>query len=116
MPAAPIIIGIAGIQVPLVASARPISHKPTIIAAATTTRKRASTNASDTTMIAIKRMATPIEAGRSRPARLFFASGADSADIRVGSDFEQLGFLVLEQVVDLVNMLLRHTIEPLLGP
>ncbi len=56
---------------------------------------------------------TAIAAGRSRPADRFFLGGA--AAWSVTSDLEELGFLGLEQLVDLLLVLLGEGVELLLG-
>src|SRR4051812_3796657 len=63
---------------------------------------------------------TPIAAGRLRPALLGVRDVAPSAaapmlSTATRSDLEQLGFLVLEDLVDLVDVLLGHAVEALLG-
>src|SRR6187200_2809250 len=63
---------------------------------------------------------TAIAAGRLRPALLGVRDAAPSAvapmlSTATRSDLEQLGFLVLQDVVDLVHVLLRHAVEALLG-
>src|SRR6478736_1382463 len=63
---------------------------------------------------------TAIAAGRFRPALLGVRDAAPSAvapmlSTATRSDLEQLGFLVLQDLVDLVHVLLGHAVEALLG-
>src|SRR5262245_39840900 len=75
-------------------------------------------NASDAATAPSSTTAEVIAAGRSRPARpwSFCGGGPGGEPVWViASDLEELGFLVLEEVVDLVGVVLRHPVEPLLG-
>src|SRR4029079_16751172 len=63
---------------------------------------------------------TAIAAGRLRPALLGVRDAAPSTvapmlSTGTRSDLEQLGFLVLEHVVDLVDVLLGQAVQTLLG-
>src|SRR5688500_15500835 len=97
------------------------SHTATTTAAATITMKAVFQKARDAAMAARSTTAEATAAGRSRPARPWsFVGDPDAGGVEVviggGSDFEQLGFLVLEEVVDRVGVLLGQAVEPLLGP
>jgi hypothetical protein len=52
-------------------------------------------------------------AGRSRPTLPGRGRVGEKGEV-IGSDLEQLGFLVPQQIVDLVDVLLGHAVEPLL--
>src|SRR3954464_8890738 len=98
------------------------SQIATTTAAATMNMKAVFQNASDTAIAASSTMAEAMLAGRSRPARpwSFCAGGPGGVPAWVmgaaPSDLEELGFLVLEQVVDRVGVGLGHRVETLLRP
>src|SRR5207244_854169 len=80
-------------------------------------------NASESAMAARSTTADATAFGRSRPARpcsfgtgsfCTWSSGAGRS-AWVISDLDELGFLVLEEVVDLVGVGLGHRVETLLG-
>src|SRR4051812_9484681 len=67
-------------------------------------------------MTAPKPTPTPIAAGRLRPAREAGAEGALIPLVEArSSDLEQLGFLVLDQVVDLGDVPVGDRLQLLLG-
>src|SRR4051812_7881749 len=71
------------------------------------------------TPTAARRSRPALDAGGSATAVAAASAGGPSGEasfiVVARSDLEQLGFLVLEHVVDLVDMLLRHRLELLLG-
>src|SRR3982751_4267852 len=109
----PVRTGSTGILMRAVEKARVSSNRP-IARATTTTGMNASfwMNSVATTR-PMRPTATAIEAGRLRPARLVFFSGATgvSADCGVSagdSDVKELCLFVLEQLIDGVDVLLGH--------
>src|SRR4051794_38305834 len=108
------------------------SHTATSTAATTITMNAVFQKSSETMIAAPRTTPDAIAAGRLRPARLTWGGtgvagvegtsgrggGGDDigrSGLREASDLEQLGLLVLEQLVDLVGVLLGDPIEPLLG-
>src|SRR6478672_1728199 len=108
------------------------SHTATTTATATIPMNAVFQKKSDTRIAATRTTAEMTAARRSRPARPWSfliasaggsiggwggpAAGGSEVVMVAGSDLEQLGFLVLEQVVDLVGVGLGHRVEALLGP
>src|SRR4051794_37315885 len=98
------------------------SQTATMTAATTITMKPGFQNANEAMIATASTTPDPMAAGRSRPARLAFgpgvtgsplpdgagtaAGGGSEELISGGSDLEQLSFLVLEEVVDRVHVLL----------
>src|SRR3954452_17106580 len=115
----PAISGCSGRSMPLAANPRWSSQTATTTAAATTTMKAVFQTTSVAMMTATRTTALVIAAGRFRPARpcsWAVASCVEGVMSRVErSDLEQLGLLVLEEVVDRVGVLLGQTFQPLLG-
>src|SRR5687768_14810997 len=114
----PVSTGRTGILMRAVENARVSSNRP-IARAITTTGMNASFWMNSVAMTTpISPTPTAIDAGRLRPARLVFSATAGvSADSGVSagdSDVKELCLFVLEQLVDRVDVLLGHRVEPLL--
>src|SRR3954454_8714790 len=89
------------------------SQMATQTAAATMSMNAGFQKNSDSPMAAGSTTAEPIAALRSRPARRWSLVGAGAVPV-IGSYLDQLGFVVLEHVVDAVGVLLGEALEPLL--
>ena len=124
----------SGTSIPAPRRSAPASSQVAIAAdTASTGTKNCRTNSSDDRMIAPIETPTTIAATRLRPSRADFscrgaaacpgvnggpaeANGRSrEAEVDTGSDFEELGFLVLHQVVDLVDVLVDRGLQLLLG-
>src|SRR5688572_26032088 len=94
------------------------SQIATTTAAATMNMKAVFQNASDNAIAASSTIAEAMLAGRSQHTRPWsFCAGAPvGVPAWDTSHLEDLGFLVLQEVVDLVRVALRHPVEALLGP
>src|SRR6478672_1366773 len=129
----PPITGSRAIRISPVANACPSSHTATSTAATTMSMKAGFQNTSDAMIAAPSTTPDAMAAGSLRPARLGGATGGEgvagvreacgddgssdsvmSGGLRRSSDLEQLGFLVLEHLVDLVGVLLGDAVETLL--
>src|SRR5690349_20751836 len=122
--------GSCGRLICLARNPRSSSQIATTTAARTTTTNSAFWKNSVTRISATRPTPEAIAAGRSRPARLFLGAGSDGPPSGAGvvservamrveprevSDLQQLGLLVLEHLVDVVDVLLGHSVEALLG-
>src|SRR4051794_347243 len=102
-------------------SAPASSQVPTAVDSASTATNRCRSNSSDPRMTAPIPAPTAIAAGRLRPARdgrltaATMAAAPSGEEAVTGSDFEELGFLVLDQVVDLVHVTVGGALQLLLG-
>src|SRR3954451_9396529 len=93
---------------PAVPKARTSSHMPTPNAMTTTRTNASFTNHNDARTMAMSATATPIAAGRLRPARpCGFASV-------VSSDLKKFSLFVLQELIDHVDVLLGESVQPLL--
>src|SRR3954469_598248 len=113
--------GCSGRSICLAWNPRCISQTATTTAAATTAMKSVFHTSRVTRTNATSTIALAIDTGTLRPARPWSLAGALVViDVRgpagvERSDLEQLGLLVLEQVVDGVRVLLGRGVETLLG-
>src|SRR3712207_2515476 len=120
----PSISGCSGMSMSLADRPRCSSHTATATATATIPMNAVFQKKSDSRIAATSTTAEVMAAGRSRPARPWsFGTGWEaSGDAGLSgvvmegrSDLEQLGFLVLEHLVDLVGVGLGDRVEALLG-
>src|SRR4051794_28187137 len=116
----PAIRGCWGTSIPLAAMPRWSSQTATTTEAATTNMNAVFQIRRVARMTATSTTALAIETGTLRPARPWSWVGAGGAEVMRGplperSDLEQLGFFVLEKLVDGVGVLLGEAVEPLLG-
>src|SRR4051794_28876758 len=126
MPTPPTMIGMIAAFIPCRFRAACISRDPRTRATATSRTNAGLKKTRLRTTYAPSPTPIAIAFGRSRPARLGTAGAAGGTGSGAGSavtgwrsrcsDVEQLGFLVLEDVVDLVDVLLGRGVELLLGP
>src|SRR5262245_52866080 len=101
-------------------SAPASSTVPTAVASASTATNMCRSNSSDARMTVPNPTPTQIAAGRFRPARDrrrtsgTIAAARSGEEAVTGSDFEQLGLLVLDQIVDLVDVSIGGALQLLL--